>query len=226
MSAGSLKILLKKLDCQFTDLELLDRALSHRSAGARNNERLEFLGDSILNHVIAHELYLRYPKSREGELSRMRASLVKGETLAQVARELKLGSHLRLGAGEMKSGGHRRNSILADTLEAIFGAVLLDLGEEACRRLILQLFESRLCDVAPGVRKDAKTRLQEHLQGRGKKLPEYELVAVVGEDHNQQFTVRCKLAGSDASSQGDGSSRRRAEQAAAASLLEQLNVED
>lgn len=226
MPVGSIKILLKKLDCQFSDLELLDRALSHRSSGARNNERLEFLGDSILNHVIAHELYLRYPESREGELSRMRASLVKGETLAQVARELELGSHLRLGAGEMKSGGHRRNSILADTLEAIFGAALLDLGEEACRRLILQLFESRLCDVAPGVRKDAKTRLQEHLQGRGEKLPEYELVQVIGEDHDQRFTVRCKLAGSGASAQGDGSSRRRAEQAAAASLLEQLNVGD
>ena len=224
MAVGSISVLLKKLDCQFSDLELLDRALSHRSCGSRNNERLEFLGDSILNHVIAHELYLRYPESREGELSRMRASLVKGETLAQVARELKLGGYVRLGAGEMKSGGHRRDSILADTLEALFGALLLDQNETECRKLILRLFEARLCAVAPGVSKDAKTRLQEYLQGRGEKLPEYELLEVVGEDHDQHFSVRCKLAGSGASSRGDGSSRRRAEQAAAASLLEQLNV--
>ena len=173
MAASSLNALLKKLDYQFADPELLDRALSHRSCGARNNERLEFLGDSILNHVIAHELYLRYPAAREGELSRMRAALVKGETLAEVARELELGSYLRLGAGEMKSGGHRRDSILADTLEAIFGAVLLDQDEAQSRCLILKLFETRLSELAPGVAKDAKTRLQEYLQGRGQKLPEY-----------------------------------------------------
>jgi ribonuclease-3 len=221
--SGELTLLQEKLGYQFCDRELLELALTHRSCGSRNNERLEFLGDSILNHVIAQTLYLQFENSREGELSRMRAALVKGDTLAEVARELDLGLFVRLGPGEMKSGGQRRDSILADTLEAVIGAILLDAGVDSCRDRVLQLFNARLCKLSPqAVGKDAKTRLQEYLQGRGKTLPDYQLLAIRGEDHVQQFKVSCELPEFKMKISGEGSSRRRAEQEAARRTLASL----
>ncbi len=208
----------------FNDPALLQLALTHRSASGTNNERLEFLGDSILNHVIAEALFQRLPKAREGDLSRLRASLVKGETLAEIGRELQLGEYLRLGQGERKSGGHQRGSIIADVMEAVTGAILLDAGVEACRECLLRWFDSRLQGLQPGtVRKDHKTRLQEFLQGRGMALPAYELVAVKGEDHNQQFHIQCVLPAPAGAFPGTGSSRRKAEQAAAQAALEALS---
>lgn len=226
MSGGSAQ-LQRKLDYQFNDLELLDLALTHRSRGAHNNERLEFLGDSILNHIVAEALYREFGKAREGDMSRMRASLVKGETLAEMGRELALGDILKLGSGEMKSGGHRRGSILADTLEAIIGAILLDSGVEQCRRVVLGLMRSRLDALAEnGLAKDSKTRLQEFLQSRGKSLPDYQLERVEGEDHCQEFFVRCELADFRLSLAGRGSSRRKAEQEAAERTLEELQANE
>ena len=213
----------RSLGYKFQDSGLLSLALTHRSAGGQNNERLEFLGDSILNHIIAESLYARFPQAREGELSRMRASLVKGDTLAELARELDLGDYLVLGSGERKSGGHRRGSILADALEAVIGAILLDAGVETCRERVLEWFDPRLVRLADkAVDKDPKTRLQEYLQGRGLSLPEYRLLNVQGEAHSQLFTVACLLGTPQASVEGTGSSRRRAEQAAAQGALERL----
>lgn len=216
-------VLQQALGHEFADPELLMLALTHRSAGSKNNERLEFLGDSIMNHIVADALYQRFPRAREGDLSRMRASLVKGDTLAELARELQLGEYLLLGPGERKSGGYRRSSILADTLEALAGAIVLDAGYERCRACVLRWFGSRLDQLAAGaVDKDAKTRLQEYLQGRGNPLPEYELVAVEGDDHDQQFSVACRLSRPHLVVQGSGSSRRKAEQAAARDALQRL----
>lgn len=213
----------KVLGYQFRDPQLLALALTHRSAGGRNNERLEFLGDSILNHLVAEYLYHHFPRAREGELSRMRAALVRGDTLARVARELGLGEYLNLGGGERKSGGHRRVSILADTLEAILGAVLLDGGVEACRRCVQSWFEERLADIeSAAVAKDPKTRLQEYLQGRARPLPEYELLRVEGEAHAQSFCVACRLTHPEMIVEGTGSSRRKAEQDAAGGALDRL----
>lgn len=221
----------KALGHEFTDPALLTMALTHRSAGKRNNERLEFLGDSIVNHIIAEALYQRFPAASEGEMSRMRASLVKGDTLAELARELDLGEHLHLGPGERKSGGYRRSSILADTLEALAGAILLDAGFERCRDCVLRWFTERLQqklkENAAGSRdkdKDAKTRLQEYLQGRGQPLPEYELVTVRGDDHDREFNVACRLGEPQFVAQGSGKSRRKAEQAAAREALQQLTA--
>jgi ribonuclease-3 len=213
----------RALGYEFADPQLLARALTHRSAGGNNNERLEFLGDSIVNHVIAEALYRRFPRAREGELSRMRASLVKGDSLARVAAELHLGEHLLLGPGERKSGGHRRDSILADALEAVAGAILLDGGFERCRDCVLRWFAVRLDSPATGeAGKDAKTRLQEYLQGRGDSLPCYELVDVRGEAHDQLFSVACRIARPALVVEGSGKSRRKAEQAAAREALAQL----
>lgn len=210
---------------EFSDPQLLTTALTHRSAGQRNNERLEFLGDSIVNHIIAEALYRRFPAAREGEMSRMRASLVKGDTLAELARELDVGDSLLLGPGERKSGGYRRSSILADTLEALAGAILLDAGIEKCRSCVLRWFDSRLEQLAPGATdKDAKTLLQEYLQGRGNPLPEYELVAIGGDDHDQLFSVACRLSKPQLVAEGAGRSRRKAEQAAAMSALQRLTT--
>ncbi len=207
----------------FRDPDLLQLALSHRSVGARNNERLEFLGDSILNHIVAEQLYHHFPDCTEGELSRMRAALVRGGMLASVARELQLGSAVLLGPGEKKSGGHRRESILADTLEAVIGAILLDSGQEAARDCVLAWFAEPLGSVSPETAtKDPKTSLQEYLQGRGLPLPEYHLAEVSGEDHCQHFVVECRLSEPRSSFSGSGSSRRRAEQAAADAALERL----
>lgn len=217
----------RALGYQFRDSTLLDLALTHCSVGGQNNERLEFLGDSIVNHIIAEALFLRFPASAEGEMSRMRASLVKGDTLAEVALELELGDHLRLGSGERKSGGHRRASILADAFEAVVGAILLDSDVEQCRQCVLRWFDARLLQLGTGTaEKDAKTTLQEYLQGRGSPLPAYDLVSVEGEDHAQQFQVECRLRKPKLVVVGSGSSRRKAEQDAATVALERLSNHD
>ena len=216
--------LAKSLGYQFDDPNLLKQALTHCSAGSRNNERLEFLGDALLGCIIAAELFDRYPKAREGELSRLRASLVRRESLADLALSLDFGRYLRLGAGERKSGGHHRNSILADALEAVFGAIYLDGGFAACRQSVLGLFSDRLAAAAdPEALKDAKTRLQEYLQSRQMALPEYAVIEVSGEAHAQSFRVQCALGdGRLAPTQGSARSRRQAEQKAAGRMLEQL----
>ena len=221
---NSPEALAKSLGYLFNDPNLLKQALTHCSAGSRNNERLEFLGDALLGCVIAAELFDRYPKAREGELSRLRASLVRRESLADLAQGLDIGRYLKLGAGERKSGGHNRNSILADALEAVFGAIYLDGGFAACRQSILGLFSDRLAAVAdPETLKDAKTRLQEHLQSRQMALPEYTVMEVSGEAHAQSFRVQCALGDSRlAPTQGSARSRRQAEQKAAGKMLEQL----
>lgn len=213
----------KKLTYQFKDPELLDLALTHRSANGKHNERLEFLGDSILSFVIADDLYHRFPKINEGDMSRMRATLVRGHTLAELGREFELGDYLKLGPGELKSGGFRRDSILADAVEAIIGAIYLDSGTEAVRGIILSWYQTRLDAIKPGVsQKDPKTRLQEFLQGRRKPLPVYTVTNIKGEAHNQEFTVSCDVAGIGMPVIGKGTSRRKAEQAAAETALEQL----
>ena len=205
----------------FRQPELLEEALTHRSASPRNNERLEFLGDALLNLVIAECLFQRYPQATEGDLSRLRSTLVKGEALAELARSLKLGENLRLGQGEVRSGGSQRESILADTLEAIFGAVYLDGGLNACRALILNLYQEGLAGLASADEsKDPKTRLQEYLQARQQPLPVYSVLEVRGEPHAQSFTVECAVANRRAVAVG--SSRRKAEQDAARQVLEWL----
>lgn len=212
------------LGYHFTEPALLEQALTHRSRGPRNNERLEFLGDSILNHFIAEQLYHRFPDASEGDLSHMRAALVRGEVLAVMARELDLGEAVLLGQGERKSGGRRRDSILADAFEAVIGAMLLDGGYDVARARVASWFAERLEAINPqATEKDAKTSLQEYLQGRGLPLPEYALVEVEGADHCQQFTVECRLDEPGISQTGSGSSRRRAEQAAAGAVLEVLD---
>ncbi|ASA56227.1 ribonuclease III [Vibrio gazogenes] len=214
----------KKIGYQFSDGAVLELALTHRSANGHHNERLEFLGDSILSFVIADELYHRFPKSNEGDMSRMRATLVRGNTLAELAREFELGDYLKLGPGELKSGGFRRDSILADAVEAIIGAIYLDSDIESIRRIILDWYQTRLDAIQPGVsQKDPKTRLQEYLQGRRKPLPVYTVTKIKGEAHNQEFTVSCEVAGIGMPVIGKGTSRRKAEQAAAELALEQLN---
>ena len=205
----------------FQQPELLEEALTHCSASPRNNERLEFLGDALLNLVMAEYLFQRYPHANEGELSRLRANLVKGATLAQLARDLKLGEALRLGQGELRSGGPQRESILADALEAIFAAVYLDGGLEACRALIFDLYRDGLEGLASaGKLKDPKTRLQEYLQARQQPLPVYTVLEIRGEPHLQSFTVECAVA--DCRAVAVGSNRRKAEQDAARQVLEQL----
>jgi ribonuclease-3 len=217
----------QKIGYNFRSSALLKLALTHRSAGSQNNERLEFLGDSIVNHIIAEALYQRFPKSREGEMSRMRANLVKGETLAELARELEIGDFVVLGAGERKSAGHRRESILADTLEALAGAILLDSDVEQCRSTVLTWFEPRLKTLSAGAaEKDPKTQLQEILQARNQPLPEYDLVSVCGQDHAQQFQVACRLSDPRLAVQGEGSSRRKAEMSAASAVLRALSERD
>ncbi|MDV2856734.1 MULTISPECIES: ribonuclease III [Oceanimonas] len=212
-----------KLGHTFNDEALLVRALTHRSAGSRHNERLEFLGDSILSMVIADALFHRFPKVNEGDMSRMRATLVREKTLAELARAFELGEYLILGPGELKSGGYRRESILADAVEALIGAVYLDSGIDSVTQLLLSWYDRRLNDIQPGVeQKDPKTRLQELLQGKRKPLPTYEVVNVIGEAHNQKFTVHCVVDGLADPVVGIGTSRRKAEQAAAEQALETL----
>lgn len=207
----------------FSDPELLQRALTHRSAGAANNERLEFLGDSLLNSIIAIELFRRRPQAPEGELSRLRAALVRGETLAGIARELEMSPALVMGEGERKSGGERRESILADAVEALVGAVFLDSDFETTRSLVLRLFAARLEDLPSADElKDPKTRLQEFLQSRRHAPPAYEVVDVSGADHAQQFTVVCRIDALDCEQRATATSRRKAEQRAARACLDSL----
>ena len=209
---------------RFADPGLLRQALRHRSAGAQHNERMEFLGDALLNLIVAEALHSRWPKADEGALTRARASLVRESTLAAVARKLDLGSHLDLGPGELKSGGHRRDSILADALEAVVGAIHLDAGFEACKACVLPWFEPLIDELPIGkVEKDAKTRLQEWLQARQSARPDYYLVEAVGEEHARVFRVGCRIPEPPLQAEGEGSSLRAAEQAAAAALLARLD---
>lgn len=215
----------RHMGCRLADPGLLDEALTHRSLGSRNYERLEFLGDAVLSFVVAEMVYRNFDGAAEGELSRYRSTLVSGETLGEVALALGLGEHLRLGEGELKSGGFRRASILADALEAVFGAIYLELGLPAARDAIERLLGGRLAELpAASELKDPKTRLQERLQAQGHSLPRYEVVDVRGEPHCQQFTVRCEIDAPGLVAEATGSSRRRAEQDAASQLLERMGV--
>jgi ribonuclease-3 len=213
-----------RLGYRFGDPALLDAALTHRSAGRDNYERLEFLGDSVLNFAVAVLVYRAYPEADEGDLSRYRASLVSGQSLAEAASALGLGEQLRLGSGELKTGGFRRSSILADALEALFGAVYLDGGFDPARTVIERLFAGRLAQL-PEARdlKDPKTRLQELLQGRGRRLPAYAVEDVSGEPHEHWFVASCEVEELGLRERGEGPSRRRAEQAAAERVLGQLS---
>jgi ribonuclease-3 len=215
------------LGYQFEDPERLLLALTHRSHGGQNNERLEFLGDSIVNMVIAEYLYRHFEKAREGQLSRLRARMVKGVTLAEIGREFELGNYLRLGPGELKSGGFRRESILADAVESVIGAIYLDSDFHTCREQILRWFEVRLKKLdLQDTQKDPKTRLQEYLQSRQFPLPLYEVISVDGEAHAQTFNISCALPSLDRKTSGIGSSRRIAEQEAARNALKQMGVEN
>ena len=214
----------RRIAYEFTTPDLLERALTHRSLGARNNERLEFLGDAILGFEVADYLYKFVGAASEGQLSRMRAHLVKRETLADVARELELGDVLKLGPGELRSGGQTRDSILADAVEAIIAAVYLDGGIDEARSLVRRLLGDRLATPKSEIqRKDAKTRLQEYLQSIDKPLPQYEVVEISGDQHDQTFKVVCSTGLSE-DSEGTGGSRRKAEQSAARAMLERLEA--
>ncbi|OAJ70985.1 ribonuclease III [Methylobacillus sp. MM3] len=215
--------LVRYLGHDFTNNALLIQALTHRSHSVPNNERLEFLGDGVLNCVIAHLLYRRFPKLPEGELSRLRAHLVREATLCEIALGLSLGEYMRLGEGEMKSGGWRRPSMLADTLEALLGAVFLDAGFPAAEAVVERLYSPLLENLDPkSLGKDPKTFLQEYLQGRKLALPEYVLLATEGEAHCQVFRVECRIPALKVHAQGAGNSRRAAEQQAAQAAYELL----
>lgn len=217
-----------RIGYRFTTQGLLDQALTHRSAGAPHNERLEFLGDALVNLIVAEALYTHWPRADEGALTRARAELVRESALAPIARELELGARLTLGPGEMKSGGHRRDSILADALEAVIGAIYLDSDFQTCRAAVLPWFEAAIAALPPPhkVGKDAKTRLQEWLQGRQKPLPVYALLSESGEDHAKSFVVTCTLVQPPLTTQGEAGSRRAAEQIAAEVALERLKIDD
>ena len=213
----------QKINYQFKDAALLKLALTHRSMGSNNNERLEFLGDSILGVVISRELYKRFDHVDEGKLSRLRSHLVRGQTLAQLAGKLELSDILILGSGELKSGGFKRESIQADAVEAIFGAVLLDSDFETVNTVILDLYHDLLDDINPNDSlKDPKTKLQEYLQKRSNTLPKYELVKTVGKDHNAVFTVNCSLQDQAMQIEQSAKSIKRAEQSCAQILLDKL----
>ena len=215
--------LYKALHYRFDDTRLFAQALTHRSAHSLNNERLEFLGDAVLDFVISDAIFRLREEADEGDLSRLRASLVKDTSLAQIASELGLGEHLTLGSGERKTGGHRRASILADALEAIFGAVYLDSGFDAAKEMIERVFAERL-EALPDASelRDSKTRLQEWLQARKLSLPLYELTNVTGKDHRQRFEVSCTVGELSQTTEGAASSRRKAEQQAAKHMLQVL----
>ena len=221
---NALDSLERRLAYAFARRELLTQALTHRSHGNPHNERLEFLGDGMLNCIIASLLYERFAKLPEGDLSRLRASLVNQQTLSEIAQSLGLGDMLRLGEGELKSGGFRRPSILADALEAVFGAIFLDGGFDRVRTVIGGLYEQRISEIDAGaLTKDPKTTLQEYLQGKRLALPRYVVVAVSGDAHQQTFLVECEIAELGVKAQGSGNSRRVAEQEAAAGILTQIN---
>lgn len=222
--SGNLRSLTRRLGYTFRDEGLLTQALTHRSAGRQNNERLEFLGDALLGLVIAEALWQRFPDASEGHLSRLRAGLVNKGMLARLARDLAVGEYLSLGPGELRTGGHGRDSILADALEAIFAAVYLDQGYAGAREVVLGVFREALAETRDDeVEKDPKTRLQERLQARKRPLPEYEVLGVGGSQHAQVFHVRCRLPDDGTELVADGTSRRRAEQAAAEAVLRTLD---
>jgi ribonuclease III len=213
----------RALGCCFADASLLDQALTHRSFGTPHNERLEFIGDSVLNCVIARALFDRFSELDEGVLSRLRAGLVKQDALHAHALTLGLGDLLRLGEGELRSGGHRRPSILADALEAVFGAIFLDAGFDAANAVIARLYAESLANIDPRVAgKDPKTALQEWLQARRHPLPKYEMVVVRGEAHSQEFEVSCVIPALMIETKGRGASRRAAEQQAARNALDRI----
>jgi len=215
------------LGCAFERKELLELALTHRSFHNReNNERLEFLGDAILNFVIAEALYARFSQAREGQLSRLRAELVSGVALAKLAKQFELGSFLVLGGGELRSGGHRRDSILADAFEAIIGALYLDQGMDVCKQHLLQWFQPYLDAVHLDQSKDPKTTLQEKLQAYKYSLPIYEVVNVSGDPHNQYFKIRCHVQNISHETTGEGATRRVAEQQAAQDYLDWLATQN
>lgn len=214
----------RRLTYTFRQSELLDQALTHRSKSTVNYERLEFLGDSVLGFTISSELFNRYPNLDEGELTRLRASLVNKSTLATLARGIEIGDYLKLGEGELKSGGHDRDSILADSLEAVFGAICMDSSVSEAARVILHLYRDRFANLNPqSIPKDPKTQLQEYLQKLSFPTPTYLVREVTGEQHNQNFVVECHVASLGAPVRGEGSSRRHAEQEAAAQALNLLS---
>ena len=209
----------------FRDETILITALTHRSLGKDNNERLEYLGDALLGFIIAEILYTSHPQATEGELTRLRSVLVKGETLAKIARGLDLGEYIRLGTSELKSGGWRRKSILANTMEALIGAIYLDAGLDACRNAVLRLFANNLKDCSPdNLVKDPKTRLQEYLQSQQKNLPAYTVILERGDAHDRVFTVQCSIPEIKLSVNAEGRSKRNAEQAAAQQALDILDI--
>ena len=223
MSPDSLAItnLRANIGYQFNHAAILTQALTHRSFAANNNERLEFLGDSVLNFIVAHQLYNRFDKLPEGDLSRLRAALVKESTLSEIAASLNIGEALKLGEGELKSAGYKRPSILADALEAIVGAVYLDGGFAAAEALVLKLYAQKLANIDPKIiDKDAKSQLQEYLQGKKIELPDYNVVSIEGEAHAQTFKIECMIQKLRISTVGEGTSRRIAEQQAAQFALE------
>ncbi len=223
---NDLSKLMRSIGYTFKEEELLEVALSHRSLGKTNNERLEFLGDALVNFFVGEALFQTYPNYKEGRLSRTRAALVNGEHLASIAKSMSIGDYLRLGQGELKSGGFRRHSILADSLEAIVGAIYLDSDIESCRKVVLTWYGDQIeCLGKTLSQKDPKTSLQEFLQANKIPLPEYEVVSVEGESHDQVFTVKCKVKGVDACTEGEARSRRKAEQIAAEKFLEILKNE-
>lgn len=219
----ALKTLANKLGHSFKDQALMNLALTHRSFSAKNNERLEFLGDAILNFVVGEALFERFSEAKEGQLSRLRAKLVREETLATLARHFQIGDYLNLGSGELKSGGFRRESILADAVEALIGAIYLDAGMDKARELVLKWLEHEFKDLTlVDTNKDTKTRLQEFLQSRNADLPKYEVVKIEGEPHERIFHVECYLGLLDKKTRGHGTSRRIAEKLAAGRALELL----
>ena len=223
---GNPEVLAKKLGLKFNNPELFRRALTHRSADSRNNERLEFLGDSVLGFVIAECLYEKFSTADEGVLSRLRSILVNQTALAQLARQLNVGEYLILGSGELKSGGYRRDSILSDAVEAIMGAILKDQGMEFARTWILDKFADSIDRLSmENWQKDPKTRLQELMQGRGFDLPIYSLLSQEGQPHDQFFRVECRIQLMSLAAVGEGTSRKRAEQQAAEKMLGKLSEE-
>jgi ribonuclease III len=226
VTAVTMPRLQKQLGYTFSDAALLKQALTHRSADKMHNERLEFLGDSILSFVIAKELYKRFPNVAEGDLSQMRSTLVCGQTLAEIGKDFQLSDHLILGQGELKSGGYRRDTTISDAVEAIIGAIYLDSQRfDTIEQLILSWYHSRLTNIQPGNKqKDPKTRLQEYLQGKHQERPTYIILEVKGNDHEQIFIVQCKLEHVDAEFIGEGASRRKAEQAAAEQAITMLGI--
>ena len=218
-------VLCKKLQLEFNDAKLFEMALTHRSAGNGNNERLEFLGDSVLGFVIAKKLFEKFPDASEGVLSRWRANLVNQGSLADVSRENDIGDYLILGSGELKSGGYRRDSILSDALEAIIGALLIDQGINASENWVLKIFADKIGKLSlDDWQKDPKTRLQEFMQSRKLDLPEYNLLSMTGAAHAQIFQVECRIPLVSEPSVGEGASRKKAEQTAAEKMLKQLDL--